>query len=453
MSRIAFIGAGSMVFATKLVGDLLSFDELADSEIILMDINEHRLEETQKIAEAMVDNENLNASIESTLDRREALDDADYVLNMINVGGTDPFENEIRIPEKYGVEQAIGDTTGPGGVFRGLRTIPTILDIAEDMEELCPDALLLNYTNPMAILCKTLFDATDIQTIGVCHSVPHTAEVIADYVNVPEHELDYWVAGINHMAWFLEAEHDGESIYPALKEAMEDEETYRRDTVRFEMMKHFGVFPTESSHHMSEYVPYFRTDSDIIEEMAGSDYAERMPTAAYLEGWKERSEEHDNPDIGISLDEIGVERSEEYASRIIHSLETDTPRRFNLNVSNETNAIQNLPADACVEVPTLVDGSGIHPCSVGELPTQLAALDRQHSAVYELAVEGALENDREKVHQAIKLDPLTSAELTLEEIHEMVEELIEANEEYLPELKWQDDTSTERTVTLTKADD
>ncbi len=424
-----------MVFATTIVGDVLSFDELSDSTISLMDVDEHRLGQTADVAEAMVENEGLDATVEATTDRRAALEDADYVLNMINVGGTEPFENEIRIPEEYGVKQAIGDTIGPGGIFRGLRTIPVMLDIAEDMEELCPDALLLNYTNPMSILCQTMYEATDVDVVGLCHSVPHTAEAIADYAGVPEDELEYWVAGINHVAWFLEAEHDGESIYPELREAAEDPDTYERDTVRFEMMKHFGYFPTESSHHMSEYVPYFRTDEETIESMTGTDYAERMPTATYLEGWKERSEERDDPDLDVDLDEVGAERSEEYASRLIHSMETDTPRRMNLNVSNESDAIENLPEDVCVEVPVLVDGTGVRPCSVGELPTQVAAYPRQHAAVHRLVVEGALENDREKIHQAIKLDPLSAAELTLDEIHEMTEELIEANAEYIPDLE------------------
>ncbi|MFC6727177.1 alpha-galactosidase [Natronoarchaeum mannanilyticum] len=450
MPTIAFIGAGSMVFATNLIGDILSYEALADSEIRLMDIDEHRLEQTTEVAEAMVDNEDLDAAIESTTDRREALDGADYVLNMINVGGTEPFENEIRIPEKYGIEQAIGDTTGPGGVFRGLRTIPEMLDIARDMEELCPDALLMNYTNPMAIVCKAVYEATDIEVVGLCHSVPHTVEAIAEYVDVPTDELDYWVAGINHMAFFLEAEHDGESVYPQLREAYHDEETYRKDTVRFEMLRHFGLFPTESSHHMSEYVPYFRTDEDVVEELTGTDYAERMATATYLEGWKERSAERDSSELDVDLDEVGVDRSEEYAARLIHSLETGTPRRFNLNVRNDDGAITNLPNDACVEVPVFADGSGLHRCSVGELPTAVAALDQQHTAVYELAVEGALEGDRSKVHKAIKLDPLSSAACTLEELHEMTEELIEANREYLPALEFPE---SERTAIPTTADD
>ncbi|MFC6825135.1 alpha-galactosidase [Halopelagius fulvigenes] len=434
MPKITFIGAGSMVFSAKLVGDILSFPELDDSTIALMDIDADSLEKTARVAEAMVANEGLKATVESTTDRAEALDGADYVLNMINVGGTEPFENEIRIPKKYGVEQSIGDTIGPGGIFRGLRTIPTMLDIASDIEELCPDALLLNYTNPMSILCQTMFEATDVETIGLCHSVPHTVEAIADYVDIPQEDLDYWVAGINHVAWFLEATHEGESIYPALRDAMEDPDIYERDTVRFEMMDHFGYFPTESSHHMSEYVPYFRTRAETIEEMTGTDYAERMPTATYLEGWQERSERRDDPDLDVDLDEVSVERSEEYASRLIHSIETDTTRRLNLNVSNATDAITNLPSDACVEVPVLVDGTGLHPCSVGDLPASVQTFPQQHVAVHRLVVEGALKNDREKIHRAVKQDPLTAAALSLDEIHEMTEELLTANEAYLPEL-------------------
>jgi len=384
-----------MVFAKKLTGDILSFPALSTSEIVLMDIDKHRLEQTTRVATAMVENSDVEATIESTTDRREALDGADYVLNMINVGGTEPFENEIEIPRKYGVEQAIGDTLGPGGIFRALRTLPTMLDIVADMEELCPDALLMNYTNPMAILCWALFEETDIETIGLCHSVPHTAEAIADYVGVPRDELDYWVAGINHMAWFLQCEHDGEDLYPRLREAMTDESIYERDTVRFDLFKHFGAFVTESSHHNSEYHPYFRTDPDEIARLTGTDYAERMPTATYLEGWKARSAERDRALTDIDPESVRIERSEEYASRIIHSLETNTERRFNLNVSNADASITNLPREACVEVPCFVDGTGIHPCSVGDLPPQLAALNRSNIHVQQLTVNGALDGDRE----------------------------------------------------------
>ncbi len=228
MAKITFIGAGSMVFAKNLIGDILSFEALEDSTLALMDIDEQRLAQTTAVAEALVENGDVGATIESTTDRREALEGADYVLNMINVGGTEPFENEIRIPERYGVEQAIGDTLGPGGIFRGLRTIPTMLEIAADMEAVCPDALLLNYTNPMAIVCWVMFEATDIETVGLCHSVPHTVDAIAEYIDVPSDELEYWVAGINHMAWFLECTWQGEDVYPQLQEALKDEAPTRK---------------------------------------------------------------------------------------------------------------------------------------------------------------------------------------------------------------------------------
>jgi alpha-galactosidase len=431
MPTVALIGAGSMVFARTLVGDILSFPELADSSLRLMDVDEARLERTERVARAMVANEDLDADVVATTDRREALADADYVLNMINVGGREPFENEIRIPLRYGVEQAIGDTIGPGGIFRALRTIPTLLDIAADVEELCPDALFLNYTNPMTILCWTLFEATDVETVGLCHSVQHTVEAVADYLDLPADEIDHWVAGINHLAWLLELEHEGADLTPRLRAAAENEEIYRQDTVRFEMLKHFGAFPTESSHHLSEYVPYFRTDPETIEELTGERYAGRMATASYLQGWTERTAER-AATLDDDLGDVGVERSEEYASRLIHSIETDTPRRFNLNVSNETNAIEGFPTDAPVEVPCLVDGSGVHPCSVGELPVELAAFDRQHLAVYELVVRAALDHDRDALHRAMKLDPLTAAACTLDEIHDLTEELLAANDAYLP---------------------
>jgi alpha-galactosidase len=433
MPTVTLLGAGSMVFARTLVGDVLSFPELSDSDLRLMDVDEARLRHTERVARAMIDNEGLDATVTATTDRREALAGADYVLNVINVGGREPFENEILIPERYGVEQAIGDTVGPGGVFRALRTVPTLLDVAADVEELCPDALFLNYTNPMTTLCWALTEATDVETVGLCHSVQHTVEAVADYLDRPADELDHWVAGVNHLAWLLELEHDGEDLLPALEAAADDESVYRQDTVRFEMLRHFGAFPTESSHHVSEYVPYFRTDPATIEAMSGEGYAGRMATGTYLRGWTARAEDRD-AGVDVDLDSVGVERSEEYASRLIHSVETDTPRRLNLNVPNATGAVGNLPAEACVEVPCLVDGGGVHPCTVGDLPAELAALDRRLLTVAELTVRAALDGDREAVHRAVKLDPLTAAACTLDEIHEMTEELLAANEAYLPDL-------------------
>jgi alpha-galactosidase len=459
MPTIAFIGAGSMVFAQKLIGDILSFPELADSELRLMDIDEERLSMTEHAANKMVENGDVDATITATTDRREALDGADYVMTMINVGGTEPFENEIRIPESYGVEQAIGDTLGPGGVFRALRTIPTMIDIARDMEELCPDALLLNYTNPMAMICWALAEATDIETVGLCHSVPHTAEAIASYIDAPVEELDYEVAGINHLAWFLQCEWNGEDVTPMLREAMQDPETFNHDTVRFQLFEHFGAFPTESSHHISEYLPYFRTEPETIEALSGEGGASRMPTATYLEGWKEKADDYEETGEASATDEqaqqggafgdeeFTIERSEEYASRIIHSLETGEPRRFNLNVPNHDGLITNLPSEACVEVPCFVDGAGVHTCTVGDLPEQLAALDRSNIAVQERTVRAALDGDRRALHQAVKLDPLSAAQLTLEEIHAMTEDLIAANGDYLPDLTPADPTPVHTTPT------
>jgi alpha-galactosidase len=432
--RIAVVGAGSMEFATKLVGDVFLFPTIRDGEIVLMDVDERRLARTAEMVDLMVERTDASPEVYTTTDRREALAGTDYVLNMIHVGGTEPFENEIRIPERYGVEQAIGDTHGPGGIFRGLRTIPTMLDLAEDVAELCPDAPLLNYTNPMAIVCEAVHEATDVDVYGLCHSVPDTARAIADYVGAQAGDLSYRAAGINHLSWFLECEWDGRDVYPLLEAAMTEEETYRRDTVRFEMLEHFGYFPTESSHHVSEYVPYFRTDPALVEELHGTGWAGRMPTATYLEQWVERSRARDEAS-GDPPADIVVEQSVEYAAPLIHSLETGTLRRFTLNVPNERGYVANLPRGTFVEVPCMVDGSGVQPCAVGDLPRHLAALDHPHAVVHELTVAAALEGDREAVHRAVKLDPLTGAVCSLEEAHRMTEELIDANEAYLPALR------------------
>lgn len=436
MPKVAFIGAGSIVFARNLMGDVLSYPELQGSTIALMDIDEDRLDRTVAVADAMIEENDVEATVEATTNRREALDDADYVLNMIHVGGRDPFENEIRIPQTYGVNQAVGDTLGPGGVFRLMRTAPVMLDLARDMEERCPDALLLNYTNPMAMLCWAVDEATDIDVVGLCHSVQHTAEAISNYVEVPKEELEYEVAGINHMAWFLEAEHEGESVYPALYDAMDDPETYDRDNVRFEILDHFGSFVTESSNHMSEYVPYFRTEEETIEEYTvegdHTDYfVEWMPTGRYFEHWC--SYQRDAAEMDPSEIDPEIERSEEYGSRIIHSIETGERRRMNINVRNSEGAIANLPTDACVEVPCLVDDRGVTPCAVGDLPPQLASLDRSNIDVQRLAVTAALDHDQEALRQAVKLDPLTAAACTLDEADEMVDDLLAANADYLPD--------------------
>ena len=262
MAKITFVGAGSVVFARRLISDILYHHELGNSTLSLMDINPERLGLIDKLAHLMVSKHAPKAKVESTLDRREALKDAEYVIIMIQVGGLEAFEQDINIPLKYGVSQEVGDTLGPGGVFRGLRTIPVLIDICRDMESLCPDALLINYANPMAMNCWAMNRATGIKNVGLCHSVQGTARQLARYINVPHEDVSYWVAGINHQAFFLEYKYRGRDAYPLIREASKRKEIYEKDRVRFEMMKYLGYFITESSHHLGEYVPYFRTTEE-----------------------------------------------------------------------------------------------------------------------------------------------------------------------------------------------
>ncbi|WP_276255396.1 alpha-glucosidase/alpha-galactosidase [Halomontanus rarus] len=451
MVKIAFIGAGSISFTRRLVRDILSFPELQESTLALMDIDEDRLEKSRAMTQVLVDEHDLPTTVEATTDRREALEGADYVMCAIHVGGEEPFRNEIEIPQQYGVNQAVGDTLGPGGVFRALRTIPTMVDLTRDMEELCPDAPLLQHTNPMAMVCWAIEEATEIDVYGICHSVQGTAHDLAEYVDVPFEDVEYWVAGINHMAWFLEFESEGRDLYPDLRAVMNDRESeaYADDVVRFETMRHFGHFITESSQHLSEYLPYFRTSEAQIDELtersnyrADPDEFEYspvcwMPTGEYLKQWSSI-----DPTDAFDIEEMdrSLDRSAEYASRIVHSLETGEGRRMNLNVPNAGPdgdggaLISNLPDEALVEVPCLVDGTGVNPCSVGALPSQLAALNRTNINVQQQGVRAALDRDEDALRRAVKLDPLTSAVCTLEEADELVDELLAANADYLPEL-------------------
>ncbi len=426
MTKITFIGAGSVVFASRLLTDILYHPELRGSTISLMDINAERLKLIDGLARFMTSKFAPTAKVESTLNRREALKDSDYVILMIQVGGLEAFENDIYIPLKYGVNQEVGDTIGPGGVFRGLRTIPVLLEICYDMEELCPDALLINYVNPMAMNCWAMNKATKIRNVGLCHSVQGTAMQLAGYINVPYEDVSYWVAGINHEAFFLEFNYKGEDAYPLLWEASRKKEIYEKDRVRFEMMKYLGYFITESSHHLSEYVPYFRTT-----EERRRTYCE--PKWFYLEIYKESWKPHyTRIEKQIKGEEpIKLSRSHEYGVDIIYSMETDKPCRINGNVENNW-LITNLPNGCCVEVPCLVDKRGIHPCSVGDLPPQCAALNRTNINVQELAVKAALEKDRVAALQATMFDPLTSAILTPREIEAMVDEMFKAEAQWIP---------------------
>ncbi|MFQ6097296.1 MAG: alpha-glucosidase/alpha-galactosidase, partial [Armatimonadota bacterium] len=344
---------------------------------------------------------------------------------VINVGQEAVYFDHA-IPQKYGVLQQVADTIGPGGVFRGLRAGPALLEIARDVERLCPDAWLLNYTNPMAIVTWAISEATRVKVVGLCHSVQGTSQQLAGYIGVPYEEVSYWVAGINHMAWFLEFAHQGRDAYPLLREAMNDPDIYAKDPVRFEILRHFDYFVTESTRHMSEYVPYFRKNRTLVERF-GLDTPKLEP-GRWTDRWERHKESVRQQIAGQAP--IPEQASKEYASGIIHSLVTGEPRRINGNVPNR-RLITNLPEGCCVEVPCLVDGAGLRPCFVGDLPAQCAALNRSNIGLQEMAVHAILERDRHKAFQAVCLDPLASAVLTLDEIRQMVDEMFEAEAEWL----------------------
>ena len=438
MTKIALIGAGSHVFARRLITDFLSYPELRESTISLMDIDEEGLALTTAFAKKVVEQHGFKTKIESTLNRREALEGADYVIVSIRVGGTEANKLDLMIPAKYGVKQGIGDTVGPGGVFYALRHIPVVLDICYDMEELCPDALLINYTNPMAMICWAVNDYTRIRNVGLCHSVQGTAAELARYLGAPVEELSYWVAGINHMAWFLELKWRGRDAYPILRERFKDPEVYSRpdahwagaDIVRVEIFKAFGYFNTESSQHMSEYVPYFRKRPELFERFKLDSPLERLEK---MEEKRKRQEE-ELRELLRENREIPIKRSREYCSEIIYAMETGVPCRINGNVKND-GLITNLLRGCCVEVPCFVDKSGIHPCYVGDLPPQCAALNRTNINVQELGVKAAVEKDKTLAFQAILVDPLTSAVLTIDETRRMVNEMFEAEKEFLQGFK------------------
>ncbi len=445
MPKIAFIGAGSTVFAKNLIGDILGFPELSNSTLVLHDIDAGRLHTSEIVAGKVAAALDARPTIQATLDRREALADADYVICMIQVAGYEPGTViDFEIPEKYGLRQTIADTLGVGGIMRGLRTIPVLLDICRDMEALCPDALLLNYVNPMAMITWAINQTTSIKTVGLCHSVPHTANELAADIGVPIGEINYLVAGINHMAFYLKFEHEnGEDLYPRLRQFMADREEDGRwpergpgkmvDHVRYELLKRLGYFVTESSEHLSEYLPWFikRDRPDLIEQF-------QIPLNEYIRRCKNQIANWEQMRVALEDENqpIEIDRSVEYGSLIIHSMETNQPRLIYGNVSNDVandRLIDNLPNDCCVEVPCLVDSNGIQPTKIGALPPQLAALMQTNINVQALTVEAALTQKREHIYHAAMLDPHTAAELSLDQIHALVDDLIEAHGDWLPE--------------------
>ena len=462
MPKIAFIGAGSTVFAKTLLGDILSYPELREAVISLHDIDDQRLRTTRLMAHKLAAVIDAQPVIEATTERRDALKDADYVINMVQIGGYRPSTViDFEIPRQYGLQQTIGDTLGIGGIMRGLRTIPFLLDLCRDMEEACPDATFLNYSNPMAMNCWAVARASGIRTVGLCHSVQGTARELARDLDVPAEEIDYVCAGINHMAFYLTFERRNgarrQDLYPLLHDAAAAGRVPAGNRVRYEMLQRTGYFVTESSEHFAEYVPWFikRDRADLIQDF-------NIPLDEYLRrcevqitGWRYMKEKIENPEADLTdafvaaMQAAGmadrelprlkrafenmyeVRRSQEYGSLIVHSMETGLPRVIYGNVENQ-GLIANLPPDCCVEVPCLVDGNGVQPRRIGALPPHLAALMQTNINVQALTVEAALTRKKEHIYHAAMLDPHTAAELDLGQIWALVDELLEAHADYLP---------------------
>lgn len=434
MTKITFIGAGSTIFAKNVLGDAMLTPSLADSHIVLYDIDEKRLRESEAMLKTINKNANQNrAEIQVYHDRKEALRDADFVVNAIQVGGYKPSTViDFEIPKKYGLRQTIGDTMGIGGIFRTLRTLPVMLEFAREMEEVCPNAWLLNYTNPMAMLTMGVLKATSIKTVGLCHSVQVCVPELFEYLGIKEQydlaDFQWKIAGINHMAFLLEITKDGEDFYPTIRQLAEEKENPHRDSVRFELMKRFGYYITESSEHNAEYHPYFIKSKypELIDDLG-------IPLDEYLTRCENqiRDWETMREDI-VDNGDLTHKRSREYASYIMDAIKTGNPTVIAGNVLNK-GLITNLPEDVCVEVPCLLDKNGIQPTYVGALPTQLAALNRTNINVQELTVEAALTLEKDKIYQAAYLDPHLSSELSLADITQLVDDLIEAHGDYLPD--------------------
>ena len=435
MAKIAMIGAGSLVFCKTLVMDILATEALQDSEICLMNRTKPKLVQMESFVKRVLKENAHPAKLTATLDRRKALEGADYVIIMIQVGGVDAFKLDYEIPLKYGVDQCIGDSLNPGGIFRALRTIPVLADIVADMKELCPGAIMLNYANPMGANCAALARMGGVQSIGLCHGVQTTLDLISRYVGVPKEEIDFLCAGINHMAWFLSLrdKRSGKDLYPALRRNFEKPAYYINEKVRGEVMRHFGYFMTESTGHLSEYVPWFRKNRKALDLYCDQpDFG--GASGAYYKYCEMIGKKYSKVNyLDLEPTELG-RRSVEYCSYILEAVATDRTFRLNGNVRND-GYVTNLPEGCCVEVPLFVDRRGLHPVRVGALPPQCAALNMSNVMVQQLTVEAALTGDPEHAMQAVAMDPLTSAVCTLAEARNMTIELLEAQRKWLPQFK------------------
>ena len=436
MVKITFLGAGSTVFARNVLGDCMCTPVLREAEIALYDINAKRLEDSETILRAINHNVNEDRAVIKTYlgveNRKAALRDADFVVNPIQVGGYEPCTvTDFEIPKKYGLKQTIGDTLGIGGIMRGLRTIPVMEGFARDMEEVCPDTLFLNYTNPMAILSGYMQRYSKIRTVGLCHSVQVCTEGLLKGLGMEdklEGATDY-IAGINHMAWLLEVkDKDGNDLYPEIKKRALEKNSKEKhnDMVRYEYIRTLGYYCTESSEHNSEYNPFFIKSRypEMIDKF-------NIPLDEYPRRCIKQIAEWEEERNNILKDgKITHERSREYASYIMEAVVTNKPYQIGGNVLN-TGLIDNLPSDACVEVPCMINAKGVNPCHVGRLPVQLAAMNQTNINVQLLTIEAARTRDKNYIYQAAMLDPHTAAELSVDDIRSMCDELIEAHGEYM----------------------
>lgn len=435
MTKISIFGAGS-AFTQEISVDILNIEAFDEGTIALVDIDPRRLDIARRLVELIVEKKGKSTSISviASTDRREVIKGSDFVINQIEVNGLSTVMNEYEIPLKYGVKQCIGDTLGPGGLFKTLRTLPSWLEIVHDIERLCPNAIILNYTNPMSAVTLATSRSTPLPVVGLCHSIQNTSRQLAEYLDVPYEELKWRAGGINHMSWFVDLTHNGQDMYPVLKDRMKNPEILKRDPVRLDFMQYFGAFVSESSGHFSEYIPYYRKRQDLIDQHCGVEY--NGGTGFYATEWPTWRKEIDEEMLRKinGEQEISLESSHEYAAIIIDGVLTNVPKKIYANVPNE-GLIGNLPASGIVEVACLVDRTGVNPTQFGDLPEHMAALCRSNMAFFELAVSAVMNNDREMARHALMIDPLTAAVCSPAEIHAMFDELYEVEREYLPELK------------------
>ncbi len=434
MAKISIIGAGSAVFTKNIVVDILNIPSLEEGTIALVDIDERRLSLAEKLVKKVVEITGKRWRVDASTDRRQVIGGSDFVINQIEVAGLKTVRYEYEIPLKYGVKQCIGDTLGPGGLFKTMRTLPAWLDIVRDIEELAPDATILNYTNPMSAVTLATTRVSDLPVVGLCHSIQNTSHQLAEYLEVPYEELKWRAGGINHMSWFTELSHQGKDMYPVLKKKIEDPELLKKDPVRFDAMKYLGAFVSESSGHFSEYIPYYRKRQDLIDEHCSTGY--NGGTGFYADNWPSWREESDRKiEAFVSgKEEISLDASGEYAPIIIDGMVTNEPKVIYGNILNE-GVISNLPEDGVVEVACLVDRNGIHPTKFGRLPEHLAALCKSNMSYFELCVDAVIERDRDKALHALMVDPLTAAVCSLSEIEQMFNELFEAEKDFIGEYR------------------